>query len=389
MSPFSLETYDYDLPTELIAQEAVHPADRAKILVAWRESGEIIAETDYASLPDILPRDRVLFFNNSKVLRSRIPLHDGVITNTHGKAKTGVNGEIFFLRMIGGDHFEALVRPWRHFAIGTRVRIRKLIIEVKSITASGRVFHILAWSIWETMEEMWQLPLPPYIAYGVEKEKDYQTDFALYPGSVAAPTASLHFTSELLERLTHERVFVTLHVGLGTFKGIDSWDVRDYSIHGEIVEIPETIFEQIANLKEEWKKILAVGTTVCRTLESLPFLWRRFTPEVKENFPLGVRQFWESTAHITDDRSREWVFVTAYEQSDQVYRFETHIYIFPWYTFRIVDELITNFHLPKSSLLVLVSAFSSIESVRRLYRHAIDAKYRFYSFGDGMYLRWK
>lgn len=389
MSPFSLETYDYSLPPELIAQEAVHPADRAKLLVARRESGEIIAETDYASLPDILPSDRVLFFNNSKVLRSRIPLHDGVILNTHWKEKTGVNGEIFFLRMTGGDHFEALVRPWRHFAIGTRVRIRELIIEVKSITPSGRVFHILAWSIWETMEEVWQLPLPPYIAYGVEKEKDYQTDFALTPGSVAAPTASLHFTSELLERLPHERVFVTLHVGLGTFKGIDSGDVRDYSIHGEIVEVPEIIFEQIAILKEEWKKILAVGTTVCRTLESLPFLWRCFTPEMKKNFPLGVRLFWESIARITDDRSREWAFVTAYEQSDHMYRFETHIYIFPWCTFRLVDDLITNFHLPKSSLLVLVSAFSSIESVKRLYRHAIDEKYRFYSFWDGMYLRWK
>lgn len=389
MHDFALTTYDYDLPPELIAQEAVHPADRARLLVAEKESGTIIADTDFASLPDILPSDRILFFNNSKVLRSRIPLHSARFMDPSGRERIVTEGEIFFLKMQGSGYFEALVRPWKLFRIGTRITIDTLELEVSGVTDVWRMLRICAWSIWETMERIGRLPLPPYIAYDIEKEQDYQTQFAQSLGSVAAPTASLHFTSDLLERLPHERAFVTLHVWLGTFKGIDVEDVRDYSIHGEIVEVWEILFTHIASWKLSGKKVLAVGTTVCRTLESLPFLWRCLLPEEKMYFSEDVRAFWDGIAHITDDRSREWTFVTAYEHDRGVYRFETHIYIFPWYTFRVVDELITNFHLPRSSLLVLVSAFSSMESVRRLYRHAIDAKYRFYSFGDGMYLRWK
>ena len=228
-----------------------------------------------------------------------------------------------------------------------------------------------------TIEEMMlaygELPLPPYIDYTKAKEEDYQTVFAEKSGSVAAPTASLHFTRELLDKLPQEKISITLHVGLGTFQGVDTPDIRDYHIHREMVEIEKSLFSRIASLKKDDKKILAIGTTVCRTLESLPHLWKAFGQTIQENFDLDTRAYWESL-------SGEDSYIGNIEIRDETIFFETSIFIYPGKSFQIVDDLITNFHLPESSLLLLVSAFMGREQTMTLYTKAIENDYRFFSF---------
>ena len=242
------------------------------------------------------------------------------------------------------------------------------------------------------------LPLPPYIEYNSEKEVDYQTSFAEKDGSVAAPTASLHFTSELMGKIGNQKEYITLHVGLGTFKGIDTTDIREYAIHSEVVEIPMGIFETISELKQAWKRIVAVGTTACRTLESLPSLWRILDTDIQNQFDANIRNYWNTL--IQDLEENTWVqdivpikANTSYSDSEIIQKqeitFSTSIYITPGYTFRVIDDLITNFHIPESSLLVLVSALVGYEATMDIYEKAIDKQYRFYSFGDGMYIRWK
>lgn len=230
-----------------------------------------------------------------------------------------------------------------------------------------------------------ELPLPPYIEYSKEKEKDYQTSFALKDGSVAAPTASLHFTKELMEQIPHEKFFLTLHVGLGTFKGIDTEDIRDYAIHEERAEIDTSLFEIIRKLKTEGKKIVAVGTTACRTLESLPYVWKFLNEKDRSTFSDEVQKYWDSLTKNLEKKDYIHALVINYQLS--IINFSTSIYIYPGETFTIVDELITNFHLPESSLLVLVSTLLGKENTMNIYREAIEKKYRFYSFGDGMYIK--
>ncbi len=235
------------------------------------------------------------------------------------------------------------------------------------------------------METYGELPLPPYITYSKEKERDYQTSFAKTDGSVAAPTASLHFTRELMDAIENPKEYITLHVGLGTFKGIDTSDIRDYHIHAETIEIPLDLFSRIYAYKTTDKKLIAVGTTVCRTLESLPSLWQSLDQEMKEIFDSNIIAYWNT---LTEDLApTNWIEHITYDSQTGSLTFSTSIYITPGYTFRIVDELITNFHLPESSLLVLVSAFMGKENVDAFYTHAIQERYRFFSFGDGIYIR--
>ncbi len=237
------------------------------------------------------------------------------------------------------------------------------------------------------MEKYGELPLPPYIEYRKEKEKDYQTTFAKNNGSVAAPTASLHFTEELLGRIKNPKEYVTLHVGLGTFKGIDVADIRDYHIHRETIEIELSLFERITAYKKNGQKTVAVGTTVCRTLESLPSLWGVLDETVKKSLNDETQNYWNMLTQNMNNMN--WIHTIMVNHELWTLNFETAIYITPGYEFWIVDELITNFHLPESSLLVLVSAFMGKENVDALYQHAIREKYRFFSFWDGMYIRGK
>ncbi len=241
------------------------------------------------------------------------------------------------------------------------------------------------------------LPLPPYIEYSSEKEADYQTSFAEKDGSVAAPTASLHFTSELMDKIKNQKEYLTLHVGLGTFKGIDTTDIRAYAIHSEAIEIPLDIFATITTLRQEKKRIVAVGTTACRTLESLPSLWRALDLDIQNSIDANIRDYWNTL--IEDLEENDWIDDIILNNTNTPYSdsgiscdlseisFSTSIYITPGYRFHIVDDLITNFHIPESSLLVLVSAFLGYEATMDIYERAIAGKYRFYSFGDGMYIR--
>lgn len=384
---FALKNYSYSLPNELIAQEAAHPHHTARLMIVDRESGELEAEDTFWNLDTYLGTDRVLCFNDSKVLRSRISLENVSYTKTNGTAGVLKNGEIFFLKDLGNGDFEALVRPGDKFRIGTVFSIGNAQVTVMHQTDSGRILRIEGESIFHLMETRGNLPLPPYIAYDKSKEWDYQTSFARKDGSVAAPTASLHFTRELLDKLPNEKLYATLHVGLGTFKGIDTDDIREYAIHKESIEISLNMLKRIAKLKHEWKKLVAVGTTSCRTLESLPYVWIAATQQMREVFDEETVEYWDT---LTKDlEPKDWIHNLILDSAFGTLNFSTSIYITPGYKFGIVDDLITNFHLPESSLLVLVSAFMGNRETMELYKQAIEKKYRFYSFGDGMYIRWK
>jgi S-adenosylmethionine:tRNA ribosyltransferase-isomerase len=293
--------------------------------------------------------------------------------------------------MLSDTTFEALVRPGKKWKTGTHIHIGDLHIECTEHTHTGRVFVVHTGSIYNTLDTHGELPLPPYIEYSAEKEKDYQTVFAHTPGSVAAPTASLHFTQELLDALPHTQRFVTLHVGLGTFRGIDTTDVRDYDIHSETIDIPDTIFVDIYTDRQNDKKICAIGTTVARTLESLPYLWGILSDEDKGMYTQDIRTYWDAIyqrAYMDNEPDTQGKkYIHTYVHTSGRYICDTTIYITPGYVWYVVDDLITNFHLPKSSLLVLVASLLGYTQTMRMYQQAIADGYRFYSFGDGMYIQ--
>ncbi len=388
---FSLSDYRYTLPTNLIAQEAIHPHHDARMMVIDRDTGKIKNEDIFWNIDTYLGNDRVIFFNDSRVMRSRIVLIKSPYMRPDGTKWILAAGEIFYLSTVNENEFEALVRPGNRFKIGTIFNIGEYQIEVIAITDSGRLLRILNlvpstrdW-ILDFLATHGSLPLPPYIEYTQEKEADYQTSFARNDGSVAAPTASLHFTSDLMEKIKTPKEYLTLHVGLGTFKGISTVDIRDYDIHKEKVEIELAIFEKIANIKTENKKIVAVGTTACRTLESLPYLWLSLDQAIRDWFDANTRKYWDSLTN--EIKKQDWIH-SLNIQNENV-SFETSIYITPGYIFRVMDDLVTNLHLGESSLLVLVSAFLGYEETMEVYTYAVENQYRFYSFGDGMYIRSK
>ena len=384
---FSLSDYHYSLPQDLIAQEAIHPHHDARMMVIDRESGKLEAETTFWNIDQYLGNDRVIFFNDSRVVRSRVVLSDTPYTKVGGSTSKLSDGEIFYLSTSGENEFEALIRPGNKFKVGTVFDIGDYRVEVIGMTESGRVLQIGWWDIPEFLATHGALPLPPYIEYSAEKEADYQTSFAKTDGSVAAPTASLHFTTELMDKIENQKEYLTLHVGLGTFKGIQTPDIRDYDIHRERVEISLDIFTKIATLKTENKKIVAVGTTACRTLESLPYLWQSLDQDMKNSIDANTRKYWNTITETL--KKQEWIHnIVIYNEhrSFSDISFETSIYITPGYTFLVVDDLVTNFHLGESSLLVLVSAFLGYDATMQIYQYAVEHQYRFYSFGDGMYI---
>lgn len=379
---FQLKDYKYSLPSELIAQEAVHPHHNARLMVVAKDSGKILEETTFWELDRYIPNNRVLYFNNSRVQKARIRLQNAHYEKEDGGKGIIEDGEILFTKKTSGTTFECLVRPGKKFKVGNTIHFQKWYVTVLSETESGRILESHNITLEEMMEQYGELPLPPYIEYKKEKEIDYQTSFASKDGSVAAPTASLHFTKELLEKLPHEKQFLTLHVWLWTFKGIDTSDVRDYIIHAETVEVPMSIFETIASEKAEGKIILAIGTTSCRSLESLPHLWISLDPEYKALFDEITTKYWDEQCLGLSEAQVHDIVIEG-----ETLQFQTKIYIYPGIPFRIVDELITNFHLPESSLLLLVGAFVSREKILEVYHEAIEKHYRFFSFGDGMYIK--
>jgi S-adenosylmethionine:tRNA ribosyltransferase-isomerase len=386
---FSLTDYHYALPPELIAQDAIHPHHDARMMVVDRANGSLTAETIFWHIDEYLWDDRVMFFNDSRVLRSRIILLDTSYTRPDGTKGILAEGEIFYLTSHSDTEFEALVRPGNRFKIGTRFIIWDYEVEVIRITESGRVLRINypKWAIEDFLTTHGALPLPPYIEYTKEKEADYQTSFARRDWSVAAPTASLHFTEELMDRIKNQKEYLTLHVGLGTFKGIQTADIRDYNIHRERIEINISIFQRIAQLKMDDKKIVAVGTTAMRTLESLPYLWMMIDQDIKNTIDANTCKYWNTLTQNIE--KRDWINDINFNTTLSILHFSTSIYITPGYIFRVVNDLVTNFHLGESSLLVLVSAFLGYDATMELYHHAVEQRYRFYSFGDGMYIRGK
>ncbi len=328
---YTLSDFDYDLRDELIAQEPVQPRDHARLLVYERDSGEIIDDHFY-NLTEYLPKYTTLVLNNSKVEKCRLLFDDG-------------HKEIFVLHTANNRTVKALVRPGKKFKKGETVQLTDTIsARILAVDEEGiRTLEMNPPLDDEVYEEYKHTPFPPYIEQNESLSDEYQTVYAKDKGSKAAPTAGLHFTDSLLGEIDKsgiQRAEITLHVGLGTFAPVKSDTIEEHTMHSEWYEIDEST----ANHLNEARHITAVGTTSVRVLETTVQRHNRFRRDEGD----------------------------------------TDIFIKPGYEFKAVDALITNFHLPKSTLLMLVAAFMSYEEMRKVYRHAIDQKYRFYSFGDAM-----
>ena len=335
--------FNYDLPKELIAQHPLEKRSNSRLLLLNKKTGEIKHEHFY-DIYDHLNKGDVLVLNDTRVIPARI----------HG-SREGKEEHIEFLllkRLNGGDVWECLCKPGKKAKIGTKIFFSdKLRAEVIDIAEDGNRFIEFKYEgiFEEILDELGEMPLPPYITEKLEDKERYQTVYSKVEGSAAAPTAGLHFTLELLEKLKEKGVeilYITLHVGLGTFRPVKVDDVKNHNMHSEFYVINKEVAEKINRAKSENRRVVSVGTTSVRTLE---------TASDEDGF---VKE------------SSGW----------------TDIFIYPGYKFKCVDALITNFHLPESTLLMLVSAFSSKDIILNAYKVAVDEKYRFFSFGDAMFL---
>ena len=329
----------YDLPKELIAQTPAEPRDSSRLLVLHKDTGET-EHRIFRDIIDYLHEGDVLVINDSKVIPARLY---GV------KEDSGITVEVVLLRSRGLDVWETLVRPGRRCRPGTKIIFGDGLLraEVLETVEGGNRLLKFAYegdNIFHVLDKVGQMPLPPYITEKLKDKHRYQTVYAKEEGSAAAPTAGLHFTPELLERIKAKGVVIApvmLHVGLGTFRPVKEDRIEEHEMHSEFISVSKDTADLINNRKG---RVFAVGTTSCRTLDSVS----------DEN---GI------VHPVTDD---------------------TKIFIYPGYRFKITDALITNFHLPESTLLMLVSALTSREMMLKTYNEAIDMKYRFFSFGDAM-----
>lgn len=337
-----MKTHDfwYDLPEELIAQTPLERRDGSRLLVLNRKTGAMEHRHFYDIVDYLNPGD-CLVMNDSRVLPARLL----------GCRPTGGAVEVLLLRDLGGGAWECLVKPGRKMQPGQEVRFGngELTATVEEILEDGnRVVRFHYEGIFlEVLERLGKMPLPPYIKEELRDQERYQTVYSREPGSAAAPTAGLHFTKELLARIAAKGVreaYVTLHVGLGTFRPVKADEITEHHMHSELCMISQEAAELLNETKRRGGRVVCVGTTSCRTLESL----------VNEDGSFSAKSKW------------------------------TDIFIYPGYTFRAMDALITNFHLPESTLVMLVSAFSSREMILKAYEEAVREQYRFFSFGDAM-----
>lgn len=339
-----LADYDYNLPEFLIGQKPTEPRDHSRLMIVDKNEKTIVHKKFY-NLIDYLQKGDVLVRNSTKVIPARL----------FGKKQTGGIMEILLIKRIDLDTWECLLKPAKKLKLGQKLTIgdnNELIAELVEIKEDGNRILKFSYdgSFEEVLDKLGQMPLPPYIIEKLEKKDRYQTVYAIKGESVAAPTAGLHFTDELLNQLKNKGIEIIdlfLEVGLGTFRPVKTDDVLKHKMHEERYEIPKITVDIIEKAKKENRRIIAVGTTTVRALEA----------SAKKNGSL-----------IPDKDS-------------------TDIFIYPGYKFKIVDALITNFHLPKSTLLMLVSAFSSREFMLEIYRKAVEEKYHFFSFGDAMFIR--
>ena len=338
-----LSDFNYDLPKELIAQTPIEKRDEARLMVLHR-SNQTIEHKIFKDILDYLKPGDCLVRNNTKVIPARLY---GV------KEVTGANVEFLLLNRIEGDTWEVMVRPGKKLMPGARVDFGNGLLKaeiVDKMEGGNRKVKFEYDGIFnEILDQIGLMPLPPYIKEKLEKKEMYQTVYAKYEGSAAAPTAGLHFTEELLEQIKAKGVEianVTLHVGIGTFRPVKEENIEDHDMHTEHYYIKEEDAEKINKARKNGGRIIAVGTTSCRVLES-----------------------------VADEEG----FVKAVEG-------DTNIYIYPGYKFKCIDGLITNFHLPESTLVMLVSALAGRKFVLDSYKKAVEEKYRFFSFGDAMFI---
>ena len=377
-----LEEFDYYLPEELIAQVPIKNRDESRLMVLNRKN-QTIEDKIFRDIIDYLEPGDCLVRNNTKVIPARL----------YGKKDTGANVEFVLLKNIEGNKWEVMCRPGNKIHIGTKIYFdgekfsgdepefeNKRIDEAENLSAQvnknndsnnnfkGDQEHLLTANVLditddgtrivefsykgifnEILDKIGLMPLPPYIHESLKDNDRYQTVYAKYNGSAAAPTAGLHFTNELLDKIQEKGVDianVTLHVGIGTFRPVKEEKIEDHKMHVEHYYIKEEDAEKINKAKREGHRVIAIGTTSCRTLET-----------------------------VADENG----YVKACEG-------DTGIYIYPGYKFKCLDGLITNFHLPKSTLIMLVSAFAGKDYIMKAYKHAVDEKYRFFSFGDAMFI---
>ena len=334
----------YDLPEELIAQTPVEPRDSSRMLIYDREKKEITHKHFYDVI-DYLNEGDTLIVNDSRVLPARI----------YGtKIPTGANVEFLLLKQKEEKVWETLVKPGKKARTGDKFSFGEGIMTATVIDVLEDGNRIVQFecenNFFETLDKIGQMPLPPYIHEKLKDKERYQTVYSHELGSAAAPTAGLHFTKELMEKIKDKGVnigYVTLHVGLGTFRPVKVDDVTTHKMHSEHFEVPKETADLIRETKENGKRVIAVGTTSCRTLESV-------AEEYGEVVPCDG-----------------W----------------TDIFIYPGFEFKVLDGLITNFHLPESTLIMLVSAFAGYEETMEVYKTAVEEKYRFFSFGDSMFIK--
>ena len=332
--------FDYDLPQELIAQHPMEPRDHSRLLVVDKKTGEIEHKHFYDLVNYLKPGD-VLVFNDTRVIPARL----------HGTKDTGAHVEVFLLTRRDATEWEVLVRPGKKLQVGAKINFSdELSCEVIEHTDfGGRVVRFKYDGIFEEiLDRLGETPLPPYITAPLEDKERYQTVYNRERGSAAAPTAGLHFTKELLQKIKEigcEEVFVTLHVGLGTFRPVSEAKIEDHKMHKEFYTVSQEAADAVNKAKAEGRRIIAVGTTAVRTLEA-----------AGADGQLHAGSSW------------------------------TNIFIYPGYKFRLVDDLVTNFHLPQSTLLMLVSTLSTREIMLQTYKKAVEEKYRFFSFGDAMFI---
>ena len=339
------EDFDFELPAELIAQTPLSDRSSSRLLVVDRESGAMEDKHFYDIIDELAPGD-ALVMNDTRVLPARI----------YGeKIETGAHLEILLLNNIEGDSWETLIKPAKRAKVGTKITFgdgRLEAVVEKELEHGGRIIRFSYDGIFlEILESLGEMPLPPYIKERLEDPDRYQTVYAKENGSAAAPTAGLHFTPELLKKIADKGVklvYLTLHVGLGTFRPVSVDNIADHEMHSEFYRLTEEAAAQLNDVRANGGKIVAVGTTSIRTLETIG---TKFDGDIKAD--------------------SGW----------------TSIFITPGYQFKVVQAFSTNFHLPKSTLVMLVSAFAGRDLTLEAYQHAIDERYRFFSFGDAMFLK--
>lgn len=337
------DDFDYYLPEDLIAQTPLLKRDSSRLLVLDKNTGEI-SHRHFADIIDYLNKDDVLVINDTKVIPARL---------VGTKEETGAVIEVLMLKNIVGDTWECLCKPAKRVKEGTIIKFSdSLSAKCVGIFDEGirHVEFIYNGIFMEILDQLGEMPLPPYIHEKLSEKDRYQTVYAKNIGSAAAPTAGLHFTNELLEKIKEKGVkvvSVTLHVGLGTFRPVNVEDVEKHKMHSEYYKMTDEVADILNNAKNKGNKIISVGTTSTRVLETIISKYNKF---------VGCSGF-------------------------------TDIFIYPGYKFKGIDELITNFHLPKSTLIMLVSALAGKENIMNAYKEAVKLEYRFFSFGDAMFIK--